>query len=109
MSVFKKQERFKLMWVEQDKKCYYCYKSILFDEISVDHKLPKSKGGKNSMENYAVCCFNCNNDKADMTEEEYTKKRAYWKLGIKLGLKKNDEKKPERDEYINFLKRNCLY
>lgn len=33
--------------------------------LTADHILPKSLGGTHSVENYAPCCFNCNNKKGN--------------------------------------------
>lgn len=52
-----------------DYTCQYCSKRTVKD-ITVDHVLPKSRGGKNSFTNLVCACFECNTKKADMTPEE---------------------------------------
>jgi len=44
--------------------CQYCGTSIDKD-ITIDHVLPKSKGGVSSFNNCVVCCKPCNNKKGD--------------------------------------------
>jgi hypothetical protein len=64
---------------QKNKKiCYYCGKPIsdLANDLTVDHKLPVSRGGKTADENLAICCKLCNQDKADLTEEEYIEYKA---------------------------------
>ena len=41
-------------------------------ELTIDHKVPKSKGGKNRISNYQVLCLFCNRTKgsADMSIED---------------------------------------
>ena len=39
--------------------------TILFTK---DHILPRSKGGKNWLQNYQTMCYNCNQEKADRKE-----------------------------------------
>jgi hypothetical protein len=52
--------------------CYLCGKQITEnDDLTVDHKIPHSRGGKTKESNLAICCRACNDDKADMTVEEY--------------------------------------
>jgi len=54
-------------------ECYLCHKTIIVanEVLTVDHKLPVSRGGQTIPENLAICCQNCNTDKSDMTEREY--------------------------------------
>jgi hypothetical protein len=58
--------------------CYYCNKVLTLEEATVDHRTPLSRGGKHERKNLVVSCKECNNLKADMTEEEFTKsKKTY--------------------------------
>ena len=43
--------------------CAYCGKQA----STVDHVVPKSRGGKHSWENLVACCLRCNNNKGDKT------------------------------------------
>ena len=47
-------------------KCGYCGKK----GTTIDHILPKSRGGKNTWENLVTACQSCNNRKRDRTPEE---------------------------------------
>lgn len=49
-----------------DHRCGYCGKSA----ATIDHVLPRSRGGANSWENLVACCLKCNNDKSDRTPQE---------------------------------------
>ena len=42
------------------KVCWYCGLDITFDEKHIDHIIPKSKGGTNDINNYALTCRFCN-------------------------------------------------
>ncbi len=46
--------------------CVYCGKY----GYTVDHIMPKSRGGRNTWGNYATACLSCNGMKADRTPEE---------------------------------------
>jgi len=46
-------------------KCQYCGKTFNFEDLTMDHIIPKSKGGKDDWTNVVASCFDCNNKKAD--------------------------------------------
>lgn len=48
-------------------KCGYCGSTR---NLTIDHIIPKSKGGDNSWTNLVTCCHPCNFRKADLTLEE---------------------------------------
>lgn len=54
---------------KQGGKCYYCNKKL--QELSLDHKQPRSKGGTDHISNLAITCYYCNNTKGNMTENEF--------------------------------------
>jgi len=44
------------------------------DTRTIDHIVPLSKGGKNSLDNLTLCCFKCNGEKADkLPSDEFLK------------------------------------
>ncbi len=49
-------------------KCAYCGRSDLM--LTVDHIIPKARGGSDSWENLITACTKCNNIKGDRTPEE---------------------------------------
>ena len=67
-------------------KCQYCGTS---KDLTLDHLIPRSKGGKSSWTNLVTACKKCNAKKGDFSVE---------KIGMKL---KNAPYKPS---YISFLK-----
>ena len=50
--------------------CQYCNKKLTAGQITIDHVLPKAQGGITSFTNCVVCCYICNNRKADRTPEQ---------------------------------------
>lgn len=48
-------------------KCVYCGSK---DELTVDHIIPRSRGGENSWNNLVAACKRCNNVKDNKTPEE---------------------------------------
>lgn len=46
--------------------CKYCGKSAPSVKLEVDHIVPRSKGGKSTIENLTTSCSDCNQGKSDM-------------------------------------------
>jgi 5-methylcytosine-specific restriction endonuclease McrA len=51
------------VYIKYNKKCAYCGNNITFEEMSIDHLEPKSKGGLNELENLMPSCEICNHYK----------------------------------------------
>jgi 5-methylcytosine-specific restriction endonuclease McrA len=49
-------------------KCQYCGASSI--SLTVDHVIPKSRGGEDSWENLVSACIRCNNRKGSQTPDE---------------------------------------
>lgn len=66
----KKAEQLIVAWVQYDRtRCFYCEKS---HPNTIDHIIPKSKGGsKNGAYNRVLSCSGCNTLKADYTLEVF--------------------------------------
>ncbi len=45
--------------------CEYCFSQVAFcpDPFSIEHVIPRSKGGSNDLDNLAIACQGCNNSK----------------------------------------------
>ena len=50
--------------------CQFCGDTFPASELTLDHVMPRSRGGRSSWENLVACCYNCNNRKGDRTPEE---------------------------------------
>ena len=55
------------LYRRDDYKCQYCGSE---KNLTMDHIIPKSKGGKNNWLNLVTCCERCNKIKGDRTPEE---------------------------------------
>lgn len=66
--------------------CQYCGTG---KDLTLDHLIPKSKGGKSSWTNLVTACRRCNTRKGDFKPEE---------VGLQLA------KKPIRPTYVMFLR-----
>lgn len=67
--------------------CVYCGSK---NRLTLDHVLPKSRGGKNSWTNLVTCCSPCNLQKGDKTPQE-------------AGMKMSQE--PYRPNYLEFIEK----
>lgn len=63
------------LW-EQDPRCFYCKCELTLCESTIDHVVPKSKGGSNHVDNLVLCCKICNNKKGNMSKEEFLRKHV---------------------------------
>lgn len=68
-------------------RCVYCGTS---DDLTLDHVLPKSRGGANTWKNLVTCCKVCNLKKDNMTPEEANMKML---------------RNPYSPTYIEFIER----
>lgn len=50
--------------------CQFCGRIFPAAELTLDHVVPRSRGGHSSWENLVACCYQCNNRKGDRTPEE---------------------------------------
>ncbi len=49
-------------------QCQYCGSRSI--ELTIDHIIPKSRGGDDSWDNLTTACIKCNNKKGNRTPEE---------------------------------------
>ena len=50
--------------------CQYCGKKFPSSELSLDHVIPRSRGGGDTWENLVCACTSCNSKKADKMPAE---------------------------------------
>lgn len=58
--------------------CEYCGTQVTMDgavtdknRATIDHRIPRARGGTNLRANLAICCYGCNQEKAMLTEAEF--------------------------------------
>lgn len=67
-------------------QCVYCSRR---ESLTLDHVLPRSRGGKDSWHNLVTACQRCNTEKGDRTPEEAEMRMAH---------------KPFRPSFIMYLR-----
>lgn len=50
--------------------CQFCAAQLPTEDLTFDHVVPRSRGGRTSWENIVACCIACNSEKADRTPAE---------------------------------------
>jgi 5-methylcytosine-specific restriction endonuclease McrA len=60
----------KNIMVRDQNTCQYCRMPFAPAKLTLDHVIPRSRGGRSTWENLAACCYPCNNRKGDRTPEE---------------------------------------
>lgn len=76
------------LYARDGNKCQYCGKKFATCELSLDHVVPRSLGGKTTWENIVCACIRCNIKKGGRTPEQ-----AHMKLIT-------EPKKPRRNPVI---------
>ncbi|MFH1197668.1 MAG: HNH endonuclease [bacterium] len=71
-------------------KCAYCGRGDL--PLTIDHVIPRARGGEDSWENLVAACLKCNNKKSDRTPEE---------SGLRLKIK------PYAPNHIMFIRHSA--
>lgn len=70
----KARELRKTRWWQQKTSsciCYYCQRRVLFQELTMDHLVPLTRGGRSTRDNLVPACKDCNNKKKDMLPLEW--------------------------------------
>lgn len=50
--------------------CQYCSKKLSWNTVTIDHVIPKCRGGKTTWKNCVVCCKQCNRNKGSKLPQE---------------------------------------
>lgn len=77
------------LWLKQGRACAYCLVEMT-TQPDPDHVLALSRGGRNVIANILPCCPSCNNDKSDLTLDEWSAERA------------RRGKPPVRTDYVTY-------
>lgn len=84
-------------------QCQYCAKSFKHSEMTMDHVLPKSKGGPKTWDNIVACCKTCNGKKKDKTPKEANMplvRKPYSPRVKMIDLYRNIEISKEWEEFL---------
>jgi len=80
-------------------RCAYCAGPA----TTVDHVLPRSRGGRDAWENLVACCVRCNGTKGDRTPEEVgwrLRVRPYAPRGAAWVVRGADQRDPSWEAWL---------
>lgn len=66
-------------------RCKYCKNK---ENLTIDHKIPKVKGGSDDISNFQCLCKKCNGSKGDLTDKK-VRKLWSWFMWIQQEREKN--------------------
>lgn len=75
-SQINKQNRKRRLLKLQGGMCYYCRKSLTMKTATIEHLTPRARGGKNSFDNLAAACLECNHRQGVILNAELNIERA---------------------------------
>ncbi len=58
------------LFARDDHRCQYCGETVPYSQLSLDHVLPRSRGGATTWENVVTSCKPCNTAKGGRTPQE---------------------------------------
>lgn len=58
------------LWHRDAGQCQYCQKVVTISNATIDHVIPKSRGGGHTWENLVIACSKCNGKKGSRLLEE---------------------------------------
>jgi 5-methylcytosine-specific restriction endonuclease McrA len=86
-------------------KCIFCNKKLCInlqgipdDNVTIEHIIPKSKGGTNDLENLALACSRCNNEKGIRHDINKANKQRAFEVIEKLKEKRMKRWRKEYNE-----------
>lgn len=85
--------------------CLYCDEQLITSQLTLDHVLPLSRGGKTNFKNIVTACHSCNGKKGnslDMKPRYAPYQPGYWELVRKRKQLPYDIKHPSWEQWITY-------
>lgn len=78
------------IYIRDNHRCSYCNKKCRYEELTLDHVIPKSRGGWDTHENLVTACLTCNQKKGNRTPYEAGMDLLHTPLKLRVGLDKHE-------------------
>lgn len=72
-----------LLWARYDGQCGICLEPLLFEQMTIDHIIPLSRGGSNKEKNLQPAHEECNRLKDNLMPWEEPKPKKHKKLAYR--------------------------
>jgi len=85
--------------------CLYCDEQLITSQLTLDHVIPLSRGGKTNFKNIVTACHSCNGRKGnrlDMKPKYAPYQPGYWELVRKRKQLPYDIKHPSWEQWITY-------
>lgn len=102
MSTASRRRSFDKIFIRDNYTCQYCGIFLERKNRTVDHIIPKSKGGTNLKENLVACCIDCNQLKADHDLNYFLEHYGKFKLQISFPISYQIQKKPAPPDFTAY-------
>ena len=87
---------------KHNRRCVYCEREVFMKKppyATIDHVIPKSKGGKDVVANRVLACHSCNFMKSNTSKEDFLKELYLLTEAINRKVKKMEEE--EKQSYLH--------
>ena len=88
---------------EWDWECAYCGST---DNLTIDHIVPRSKGGPDFTKNCLCACHSCNQDKSHTPWEEWYSSQEFFSMQRYNKIKDWTEPETQKNLYVYRQRRN---
>ena len=66
-------------WIENTPNCVYCESDIITRDYSIDHIIPRSRNGSDTLDNIQLICRSCNMMKGNLLDSEFKELMGFLK------------------------------
>lgn len=102
--------------IRDDFQCQYCGKALTLNTMTIDHVIPKCRGGAHHLENVVAACKSCNNKKSDKILSQFEKDSGCSLRKEPMELSEEQKincllktvKSKERNEWLRVLRENQI-
>lgn len=89
--------------LRDNNQCQYCSIELPNEKLTLDHIIPKSKGGKNTWDNLVAACKKCNQKKGNRTPEQANMKLVCKPIKPKYNILRTVGKNQVSELWKNYL------
>jgi len=91
-----------ILWRDNN-QCQYCAAYFAEENLTLDHVLPRSRGGQNIWTNLVAACKKCNQKKGNKTPDESSMRPIRRPMRPRVTVLKNLEKNQINPKWKNYL------